>query len=257
RDDLESLALDAGDDVADDVAAHAVGLDQDKGALHGSSLLDGSFTVHGATGRARRFRAAFRPGGGYPTGSAVASRAFRAAAAGSGPARVLRRAAHRLDPPPQDHPGDPQADEDDAQVGEARYHQAAGQEGRLQHARGVEAPGEALQRGQDQRGQGETAPDRSGQGWRVAAELDGDGDGQSQHHRLEGQDNGADGPHGHSFFIRWVASPAVTTEPVTSTPAPPNAASRSARVTAASMASSRRAARWTRSSPKTSSATRW
>src|SRR5690606_38178651 len=77
RDDPESLALDAGDDVADDVAAHAVGLDQDKGALHGSSLLDGSFTVHGATGRARRFRAAFRPGGRYPTGSAVA---FRAAA---------------------------------------------------------------------------------------------------------------------------------------------------------------------------------
>src|SRR5690606_41547862 len=112
RDDLESLALDAGDDVADDVAAHAVGLDQDKGALHGSSLLDGSFTVHGATGRARRFRAAFRPGGGYPTGSAVASRAFRAAAAGSGSARVLRRAAHRLDAPSQDHPGDPQRSEE-------------------------------------------------------------------------------------------------------------------------------------------------
>src|SRR5690606_11358455 len=49
-DDLEALALDTGDDLADDVAPHAIGLDQDKGALHGAFLLETSLAVYGAAG---------------------------------------------------------------------------------------------------------------------------------------------------------------------------------------------------------------
>src|SRR5690606_29212967 len=125
----------------------------------------------------------------------------------------------------------------------------------LESACGKEPPGKALERGKDQGGEHQTAPDRSDETGGVAVELHRHGNGQSQHDGFEGQDNGADSPHdGYSFCNRWMASPAVTTEPVISTPPPPNSASRSARATAWSIASSSRSAAWTRSGPKTASA---